>query len=115
MDSATTTLIAQLLIVIWALELVLLNATEKAAGAVRGAALGACALALALAAISLVAPPGGALLLAGIVGLHGLTIGLLFVAGRKPLSAASHDRAPSRRARKAARLSLRRDGIMRSL
>jgi hypothetical protein len=115
LDSATITLIAQLLIVIWALELVLLHAAEKATGAVQGAAGGVCALVLALIAISLAAPPGGALLLAGIACLHGLTVGFLFVAGRKPLSAASEYGEPSPRARKAARLSLRRDGIMRSL
>jgi hypothetical protein len=71
MDSATINLIAQLLIVIWALEIVLLHAAEKAADPAGGAALGACALALALVGISLVAPPSGVLMLAAIAGLPG--------------------------------------------
>jgi hypothetical protein len=60
-----------------------------------------------------VAPPDGALLLAGIVGLHGLTVGFLFVAARKLPPAANRDLEPARSAHEAARL--RRNAIMRSL
>jgi hypothetical protein len=114
MDPATFTPVAQLLIVIWGLELVLLNAAERA-NAARGATLGACILALAVFVISLVAPPDGVLVLAGVVGLHGLTIAFVFAANRQGSRRQRTTNETLPAAQQTDPTSLRRGGTMRSL
>jgi hypothetical protein len=115
MDPATFTPVAKLLVVIWGLELVLLNAAERAANAARGATLGACILALAVFAISLIAPPDGVLVLAGVVGLHGLTIAFLFAANRQDSRRHRIAIETLPAAQKTDPSSLRQDATMRSL
>jgi hypothetical protein len=115
MDPATFTPVAKLLIVIWGLELVLLNASERAVDAARGAAFSACILAVAVFAISLVAPPDGVLVLAGVVGLHALTIAFFFAANRQDSRRRRTTSETLPAARKTVRAVSAQDATMRSL
>ncbi len=76
------TSILQLLIIVWAIEQVLRRHVEKARGEKVALSSFVRLLALVLVGVTFVSPPEGAVILTGVIALHGLTVAPLLCVGR---------------------------------
>lgn len=81
MSAENLTPILQLLVVVWGVELVLLQRVEGIGFSVERI-LAVLVLTSVLVGVTLVAPFGGVVVLVALLGVHGLTVSLLFLVPR---------------------------------